>query len=44
MGVIGEDLKRSVANEWIGWWIEARIPEGAEFVSLPIDAAEAIAA
>lgn len=43
-GAIAEDLKHSLANKWIGWWIEARNPEGAEFVSLPIDAAEAIAA
>ncbi len=36
---IAEDLKHTLANDWVGWWIEVRNAEGVKFLSVPVDAA-----
>ena len=40
---IAQDLKCSLSNDWLGWWIEVRNAEGMKFISLPVESAGAIA-
>ncbi len=36
---IAEDLKHTLANDWIGWCVEVRNAEGVKFLSVSVDAA-----
>lgn len=36
-GAIAEDLKHSLSDEWMGWWIEVRNAEGAKILTLPVN-------
>jgi hypothetical protein len=35
---IAQDLKNSLAGDWIGWWIEVRNAEGTKLYSSEVDA------
>lgn len=41
---IAEDLKHSLANEWLGWRVEVRNTEGVKLFSLPVEGAGTISA
>jgi hypothetical protein len=41
---IALNLKHSLTSDWIGWTVEVRSAEGKEIYSLPVDAAELLAA
>lgn len=33
---IAENLKHSLSDDWIGWWIEVRNAEGVKLSSVPV--------
>jgi hypothetical protein len=35
-GVLAEDLKHSLSDDWMGWWIEVRNAEGERLSTLPV--------
>ena len=41
---IALNLRHSLTTDWIGWSIEVRNAEGEKFYSLPVDAADMLAA
>jgi hypothetical protein len=37
---IVEDLRHSLSEEWLGWWIEVRKADGAKILTLPVNRCE----